>query len=31
MDGGYKDNTVVIIKKDEERIYYWVSEKDGKI
>ncbi len=28
MDGGSKDNTVEIIKKYEQHISYWVSEKD---
>jgi glycosyltransferase involved in cell wall biosynthesis len=29
IDGGSTDNTVAIIKKYEERIHYWVSEKDS--
>jgi glycosyltransferase involved in cell wall biosynthesis len=31
IDGGSKDNTVPLIKKYEDRIAYWVSEKDSGI
>jgi len=31
IDGGSKDNTLSIIKKYENRITYWVSEKDSGI
>lgn len=31
IDGGSKDGTIEIIKKYEDKIDYWVSEKDGGI
>lgn len=31
IDGGSKDGTVDIIKKYQDKIHYWVSEKDGGI
>lgn len=31
IDGGSKDSTIDIIKKYQDRIYYWISEKDKGI
>ena len=31
IDGGSKDNTVKIIKKNEDKIDFWISEKDKGI